>query len=162
MTGDAMGGGLGKGSVAFERVVPVSDVRPGDVITYRRPAETGEGGVMVTHRVVAVRADGLVTRSDASPRPDPWVVPTDGPTLSRVELSVPYVGWVYLFFSLPVGWVATLVAAVALVALTWSRRGSRKPVLRQPDPDSRPSEVAMASAMLSDTRGTGGSEVKGE
>src|SRR6478735_1907068 len=55
MTGDSMAGSIGQGSIAFERVVPVSDLRVGDVITYRAPDVDGHDA-MVTHRIVSVEA----------------------------------------------------------------------------------------------------------
>jgi len=41
---------------------PAGEPRPGDVVTFRKPA-TGE---LVTHRVVAVTEEGLVTKGDAN------------------------------------------------------------------------------------------------
>ena len=164
MTSGSMSGGLAKGSVAFERVVPVSDVHVGDVITYRRPGHRDD---LVTHRVVIVRADGLVTRADTAAHPDPWVLAPDGPTLSRVEFSVPLVGWVYLFFSWPAGWAITAAAAVTLVVLSWSRRGRAPAPVRDRVSDPGPTTAELATTSLSDTSrsdtpGTGAIGVKGE
>jgi signal peptidase I len=126
MTGTSMdgdrGGGIGRGSIAFERVVPVSDLRVGDVITYPSPHETD---VMVTHRIVTIDRAGIVTQGDAEAAPDPWTLRPDDSTLSRVELTVPWVGWAYLFLLHPAGWAATVAAAVALVLLT-SHRARRR------------------------------------
>src|SRR6478735_9972746 len=45
MTGSSMAGGIDRGSIAFERVVPVSDLRVGDVITFAEPDPgAGESG----------------------------------------------------------------------------------------------------------------------
>jgi hypothetical protein len=55
MTGDSMAGSIDRGSIAFERVVPVSDLRVGDVTTYR-PPEAAADDTMVTHRIVSIQA----------------------------------------------------------------------------------------------------------
>jgi signal peptidase len=139
VTGDSMAGSLDRGSIAFERVVPVSDLRVGDVITYPEPG-AGAGEVMVTHRIVSVRPEGFRTQGDAVATPDPWLVHPEPPTMSRVEFSVPWIGWAYLLLFHPQGWVLTLASAVALVALTTHRLRRRPPTLRQADP----AETAMA------------------
>jgi signal peptidase I len=117
MTGHSMAGSLDRGSVAFERVVPVSDLRVGDVITYPRP-DDADGQVMVTHRIVSVGPEGIVTRGDAEPAVDPWVLEPATPTISRVEFVVPWVGWAYLFLFHPPGWVLVIASAIALVVLS--------------------------------------------
>lgn len=117
MTGHSMAGSVDRGSVAFERVVPVSDLQVGDIITYARPGAEGEPA-MVTHRIVAIGPDGIVTRGDASDAVDPWVLRPDTPTVSRVEFVVPWVGWAYLVLLHPPGWTIVAASAIALVLLT--------------------------------------------
>ena len=65
MTGSSMEGGIDRGSIAFERVVPVSDLRVGDVITYAHPGAGADQDAMVTHRIVSIRAEGIRTQGDA-------------------------------------------------------------------------------------------------
>ncbi|GAA4697244.1 signal peptidase I [Nocardioides conyzicola] len=133
MTGDSMGGGLDRGSIAFERVVPVSDLRVGDVITFREPGAVDED-TLVTHRIVAIEADGIRTQGDAEPSPDPWLVRTDSPTLSRVEVTIPWIGWAYLFLEHPQGWVLIAAAAVVLAMLMSRRLRHPSPTVRVLDP----------------------------
>ena len=45
--------------------------RRGDVVYFRSPGR----GLMVVHRVMAVRPDGLVTRGDNNPQNDPGIIP---------------------------------------------------------------------------------------
>jgi signal peptidase len=120
MTGSSMDGGIDRGSIAFERVVPVSDLRVGDVITYPHP-EGSEQDSLVTHRIVAIEREGIRTQGDAVTTPDPWLLRPETPTISRVEFAVPWVGWAYLFLFHPEGWLLTSAAALALVLLM-SRR----------------------------------------
>ena len=83
-------------SVIFARPVNPSDIRTGDVITYQRP---DAADMKVTHRVVDVVDDehgrGFVTRGDANPIRDPYVVRYDG-TGWRVEGHAPHLGWFIL------------------------------------------------------------------
>lgn len=122
-------GGISRGSLAFERVVPLSDLRVGDVITYPRPG-AAEGDAMVTHRIVSTGPGGVVTQGDAMSAPDPWRLTSGHATVSRVEFVVPWVGWAYLHVLHPGGWALFVVSAAALVALAAHRLRGRLPVLR--------------------------------
>ena len=91
ITGTSMTGTIGFGSIAFEEVVPVGDLRVGDVITYAPPPTSGVDH-MVTHRIVAVHGATYRTKGDAVPQADPWKFRLDAPEQSRVVFSVPWVG----------------------------------------------------------------------
>lgn len=119
MSGDSMDAGpdgISQGSVLFEREVPVSEVRVGDVITYSPPESSGVDG-RVTHRVIAIRAGGLFTQGDAEPRRDPWVLRGESATVSRVEYTLPFVGYAYLLVAEPGVWLVVVVSAGALALL---------------------------------------------
>ena len=120
MTGDSMRGGVDRGALLFERVVPVSDLEVGDVITYRAPAGADEGD-LITHRIVAIGADGITTRGDARPTVDPWTVQPTRPTMPRVVLTLPWVGWAYLLLLDSQWWLLVAASVLALVALTWGQ-----------------------------------------
>lgn len=130
MSGDSMDGGdhgIAQGTVLFERAVPVSDVRVGDVITYHPPESAGVDG-MVTHRVVAVRANGVVTQGDGESRRDPWVLRNDAPEVSEVVFTLPWVGYAYLLIADPGIWLLVLLSAGALaVLLSGELRRRRRP-----------------------------------
>lgn len=119
MSGDSMdsgaAGGIPQGSVVFERDVPVGDLRRGDVITFRPPASSGVDG-LVTHRIVRTGPRGIITRGDAEPARDPWVLVPDEPTLPRVVYTLPWVGYLYLVIFHPVTRVV-LAASVGLLVL---------------------------------------------
>ncbi|WP_085872632.1 MULTISPECIES: signal peptidase I [unclassified Nocardioides] len=94
LSGDSMDGGISRGSVVFERAVPVGDLRVGDVITYRAPASSGTEG-LITHRIVDIGPDGIRTQGDANPTRDPWTLRPDQPTVPRVVFALPWVGYAY-------------------------------------------------------------------
>jgi signal peptidase len=135
ITGGSMEPTIHKGSVVFDRVVPVSDLRVGDVITFRPP----DGVSQVTHRIVnASRDDGgrpvFKTRGDANQYADPWTVSFPRGVQARYWFSVPYVGYVLgllsfasvrmLFLALP-----ALVVGISLLVSVWRdvRRGDQGP-----------------------------------
>jgi signal peptidase I len=124
ITSGSMTGTYDRGSIVFDDVVPVSDLRVGDAITYTPPPGFGPSG-RITHRIVWIGSDrfggpALRTRVDANESADPWTFTLDGQTQARVAFHVPYVGYVLsalairqarmLFIGLP-----ALLIAVAIV-----------------------------------------------
>lgn len=120
MSGDSMDGdradSIPRGSVVLERPVPADDLRVGDVITYRPPASAHVEG-MVTHRIVAIDADGIVTQGDGLARPDPWRLQPGDTAVPRVVVSLPWVGYAYLVLADPVLWLLLLGSAGLLAVL---------------------------------------------
>jgi len=80
----------------------ITSIREGDIITFQREGE------LVTHRVVEVQPDQLVTQGDANNAPDPWLVPT-----SAVEgvyaLRLPLLGYLVWFARQPIGWLSLVI-----------------------------------------------------
>lgn len=133
MTGDSMAGdgpgAIGRGTVVFERAVPVSDLRPGDVITYRPPPSAEVEG-MVTHRIVEIGPEGIRTQGDANPEPDPWLLDPDGPVVPRVVFTLPYVGYAYLALADPLLWLlAGGSLGLVLLAMTAASRRPKPSVV---------------------------------
>ena len=90
----SMTGTYDKGSLVLDEVVPVADLRVGDVITYMPPA----GDHLITHRISWIgRDDGgrkiFRTKGDANAIADPWTFRLDQPTQARVRAGVPYAGY---------------------------------------------------------------------
>lgn len=156
IAGGSMTGSISRGSVVLEEVVPVSDLRVGDVITYLPPADSGVSN-LVTHRIVAIRGDELRTQGDANPDRDPWTFRLTAATQPRVVMDVPLVGWVFLALQerqvrmLAIGVPAGLVALLSLAQLVGALR--RRPDSETPEvavegtpvvalPRQRPAEVA--------------------
>lgn len=127
IAGGSMTGSIPRGSVVLEEVVPVSDLRVGDVITYLPPADSGVDN-LVTHRVVAIRDGELRTKGDANPDRDPWTFRLTAATQPRVVGHVPLVGYVFLALQqrdvrvLAIGVPAGLVALLSLGQLLGALR----------------------------------------
>ena len=125
ITSGSMTGTYDRGSVVFADVVPVSDLRVGDVITYTPPPGSGPDG-LVTHRIVSIGADQFgrplfQTKGDANEAADPWTFTLDEPTQARADFQIPYAGYVLSALSIRevrmfvIGLPALLIA-VAVVA----------------------------------------------
>ncbi len=125
--GGSMSGTYDLGSVVFEEVVPVEELRVGDVITYVPPADSGID-TLVTHRIVEIDGKELTTRGDANADIDPWTFELNAATQPRVVAHVPYVG--YAFMALAdrgtrmaiIGIPAAIIALLSLAELARALR----------------------------------------
>lgn len=135
ITGGSMAGTYDKGSLVFEKAVPVEDLKIGDVITYLPPADSGVPN-LVSHRILEMEpAEGggtlFTTKGDANPEPDPWHFLLLDDTQPVVSYGVPYAGWVFMALAdrevrmLVIGLPAALIALGALGQLVGAIRGRR-------------------------------------
>jgi signal peptidase len=89
---------------------PVDQVRVGDIVTFHR------GSQIVTHRVVEISPESIITKGDANQTADPQpVLFTDiaGGYLFRV----PYAGYVTAFIATTRGWFLAIVLPAAILVL---------------------------------------------
>jgi signal peptidase len=132
ITGGSMTGTYDRGSIVFDKAVPVADLKVGDVITYSPPASTGVHG-LITHRIISVKDHGTDgasyrTKGDANPAADPWRFQLDQPTQAKVAFAVPYLGYGIAALSmlpirmLIIGLPALLIAFM-LIARIWRDAG---------------------------------------
>jgi len=113
-----------KGSIVYDEVVPVEDLRVGDVITFVPPPEFHITDP-VTHRIVEIgRAPAnsdhpgqvtVRTKGDANDAPDAWTVVFDHPKQTRVKYHLPNIGYIYM--ALDHRWVQLLVVAVPALVI---------------------------------------------
>ena len=102
LVGGSMEPTIHKGSLVFDEVVPVGDLRSGDVITYLPPGHSKA----VTHRIISVKRGekgGPVfrTQGDANAAPDLRPFQLDQATQARYSFAVPYLGWVFIALGSP-------------------------------------------------------------
>ncbi|HEY7970322.1 MAG TPA: signal peptidase I, partial [Candidatus Limnocylindrales bacterium] len=115
-------------------VVPVdpAGLAAGDVVSMR----VAEANAIFTHRIEAVvdRADGryVRTKGDANPDADPTLVKASA-IIGRVELSIPYLGYLLALLSIPTGVIFVVGLAATLLAIAWLLE-SLEPI---PGPDRR-------------------------
>ena len=125
----SMTGTYDKGSLVLDEVVPVKELRVGDVITYLPPT----GDHLITHRISWIGRDAtgarvFRTKGDANPVADGWTFTLDRPAQARVRVGVPYAGYVLMalgrrdvrmvLIALP----ALLIAGFSLAGL-WRKLG---------------------------------------
>jgi signal peptidase I len=121
ITGGSMSGAIERGSVVFEKRVPVEDLAVGDVITYLPPAQSGVNS-LVTHRITEIApgkggAAVFSTQGDANPDPDPWAFSLAAGSQPVVEHAVPYVGYVFVALADPQVRMAVIGSPAAVIAL---------------------------------------------
>jgi signal peptidase len=88
VTSDSMAPAARRGDIVLIDPTPAGTLRPGDVLTYRRP-----GSDPVTHRLVGGDATtGYRTKGDANHQTDPQTVRPDD-VLGRARVLVPLLGW---------------------------------------------------------------------
>jgi signal peptidase len=125
----SMTGTYDRGTLVLDEVVPVADLRVGDVITYRPPAKDH----VITHRIAWIGKDDagrriFRTKGDANPVADPWTFSLGQPTQARVRIGVPFVGHILTALSrrdVRMGVIALpalLIALFTLLAL-WRQLG---------------------------------------
>ena len=133
ITSGSMTGTYDRGSLVLDEVVPVSELRAGDVITYRPPAGAGPAG-LVTHRIAEISRDKLGrrmfrTKGDANRSADPWTFALPKGEQARVRAGVPYVGFALAALSrrdvrmLVIGLPAGLIALLSIAGL-WRDAGA--------------------------------------
>ncbi len=118
-----IGGGSMEPAIGLGAAVVIAPIDPatlaiGEVVSLR----VGPDQTTFTHRIVAVvdRPDGrwIRTRGDANATPDPTLVPASA-VLGRVELAIPFAGYLIALLSLPVGVLFVLGLAATLLAIAW-------------------------------------------
>ncbi len=127
--GGSMTGSIDRGSIVYDKAVPVAGLHVGDVITYAPP-----GGALLTHRIVWAGRDGhgrlaFRTKGDANKAADPWRFTLTRPTQARVAFHIPYVG--YAFAALAIRWLRMLIIGlpallIAIAAIAGLRREWRE------------------------------------
>jgi signal peptidase len=136
----SMTGTYDRGSIVFDRVVPTTSLKAGDVITFRPPGHPG----LVTHRIHTLKTIDhkrvYTTKGDANPVTDPWGQLTLGQAQqAKVAFSVPHVGFVLAALSdrrwrmLVIGIPAALIALLTLTSL-WRETGTPESAAEAPGP----------------------------
>ena len=135
----SMTGTYDRGSLVLDEVVPVKDLKVGDVITYRPPRGSGPEG-LVTHRIASI-ADhrGVLefrTKGDANATADPWTFNLGNRTQARVKLGIPYAGFAVAALGrrdlrmLVIGLPAAVIALMSLAGLWRESAAETAPVPR--------------------------------
>jgi signal peptidase I len=156
LVGSSMEPTIHRGSVIFDRVVPVSSLRVGDIITYTPPpGAQGPVAHPVTHRIVWVGRDrfgarAFRTKGDANHADDPWRFTLHSATQAQEVFAIPYVGYAIAALSLRavrmalIG-VPALLIALGILASLWQDAGEEIKRRREPAGEETPGPAAAAS-----------------
>jgi signal peptidase I len=118
VVGGSMEPSIHRGSIIFDEIVPVEDLRPGDVITYVPPGRDTPS----THRIVSRELDPegswrFRTKGDANADADAQPFVLERPVQARVKVAIPYVGHLWMALASQQLRYALLVAPAILIAL---------------------------------------------
>jgi signal peptidase len=106
------------GDLIYVKGVAASEIRVGDIITFRPPLEFIQG-TLITHRVVDITYDTnevyFKTKGDNNPSVDPWTI-SSGDVIGRQTAAFQGVGNYFLWMKTPAG-ITTLLAVVAIYLL---------------------------------------------
>ncbi len=119
LVGGSMEPTIHRGSLVFDDVVRVRDLRAGDVITYVPPGRRNP----VTHRIISAKRQTtgspiFRTQGDANAAPDMRTFKLDQPTQARYRFSVPLLGWAFIALGSPHARFLLLALPALLIALS--------------------------------------------
>ena len=80
-------------------------IKPGTVVTY------DFHGKLITHRVVEVVGDMLVTKGDNNQEVDPWQV-SFSDVVGKPDVRIPYAGYLLEFVKSPVGFLVLIILPI--------------------------------------------------
>ncbi len=89
--------------------------QPGDVVLYVRGVGTTDE-MLISHRIVRIEGDTLVTKGDANMSEDAPISFTQ--VVGRVALRIPYIGRVVRLMRTKIGLIAAVLVVSALVFLS--------------------------------------------
>ena len=96
------------GDVIITRPAGEANIQPGRIVMYRHDVE------MITHRILSIDGDTLVTKGDALEHPDPWPV-----VISSVHsvylFKIPYIGYAINFLRTKLGWFLAIIIPAAAI-----------------------------------------------
>ena len=122
IAGGSMEPAIPKGAYVLAVATAFEDLRVGDVVTVREGTKAP-----VTHRIVRFAdlpsSSGPVhhveLKGDANAAPDPVLVPASA-ILGRVELSLPFAGYLAALLASPLGLVGFLACCVTILCVVWT------------------------------------------
>lgn len=100
------------GSVVFVTPVKPEEISTDDIITFK-----DRGGLTVTHRVLEIKDNKIITKGDANDTPDPDPV-TDKTVIGRVKFWIPYAGYFINFMKSKTGIVLFLIVPGVLLIIS--------------------------------------------
>lgn len=116
------------GSICFiDKKVPYDKIKTGDIVAFKAGKNT-----MVTHRVISVTNAGFETKGDANKQSD-GISTNKGNYKGKTILSVPYAGYISMYFQNTSGKIilVTIIAALFIAGLILPQDDSEKEVKQE-------------------------------
>jgi signal peptidase len=118
LVGGSMEPTIHRGSLVFDEIVRVRDLRQGDVITYTPPGFRRP----VTHRLISATRQKtgspiFRTQGDANAAADMRPFKLNQATQARYRFAVPYLGWAFILLGTPHARLILLALPALLIAL---------------------------------------------
>ena len=111
---DSMAPALREGDLVF--LQPIKDmISPGMVVAYDLQDK------LITHRVVEVVGDMLVTKGDNNQEVDPWRVPFTS-VVGVPNVRIPYAGYLLEFVKSPAGIMLLIIVPICSIIVIEARR----------------------------------------
>lgn len=114
----SMSGTFEKGDIIVSKQIDGEEVKEGDVISFWYHDPQADQIIVVTHRVIELRADGkIVTQGDVANKAnsvDKIEVISKGDVISRYSFKIPYVGAVLDFINTSTGFFVCILIPVFL------------------------------------------------
>lgn len=115
------------GSLCFiDTNIKYDDIKVGDIIAYKK------GSDMITHRVVSIAQDGMVTKGDSNDVSDGLSV-NDSNYFGKTQFSIPYLGYIVEFIQVHKGTILrvlismmAILLALTIVDIHYSRKEKNK------------------------------------
>lgn len=100
------------GSLCFiDTNIKYDDIKVGDIIAYKK------GTDMITHRVVSITQDGMVTKGDNNDVSDGISVNGDN-YFGKTQFSIPYLGYIVEFIQVHKGTILRVLLSMMAVLLS--------------------------------------------
>jgi signal peptidase len=119
LVGGSMEPTIHRGSIVFDDLVRVRELRAGDVITYKPPGARQA----VTHRIISAKRQKtgspiFRTQGDANAAADMRPFKLNQATQARFRFSIPYLGWAFILLGTPHARFFLLALPALLIAFT--------------------------------------------
>lgn len=108
---------LNQGDMVVSASVPLTAIKPGDVISFR----STDGKTLVTHRVVEAKSDGFIVKGDANEDPDPTAVGLTQ-VVGRMAFSLPLFGYLLFFSKSFYGFLVFIVVPGVLIIINEGKK----------------------------------------
>ncbi len=87
---------------------PTTRIAPGMIVTY------SWNDKIITHRVMKVEGDTIITKGDNSDQADPWIIPVSN-VIGVAYFSIPYLGYVLTFIRKPIGLLLVILVPSVII-----------------------------------------------